>query len=155
MTTHTNPKMAVPPIANTAFTPIFFPFTFDFADPIQKPAAIAANDLILIGTIPAGHVMLYQLSRFAIPQLDSAGSPTGDYSIGTEAVPAALKGSAASETAVALFGEDILIPAAVIGSPTDDTPIYIKAIAASATVPSTGKIVAELAYRAWDSSIDG
>ena len=154
MTTHTNPKQSEAPIANTAGVLLIWPFVFDLADASIRPAAIAQNDLIQIGEIPAGHTLVPVLSRFAIPQIDSNVSPTGDYSIGTAASAAALKGSAASETAAALFGEDILIPATAIGSPTDPTPIYIKAINASATVPSTGKIVAELVYRAWDSALD-
>lgn len=154
MTIYTNPKMGVAPTANTAGVPSVFPFEFDFTNTTYRPATVAALDLIQIAIVPAGHTLLPQLCRFAIPAIDAGGAPTGDYSLGTLAVPAALHASAASETPQALFGEDILVPTAAIGSPTDDTPIYIKAINASQTAPTTGKIVSELAYRAWDSALD-
>jgi hypothetical protein len=108
-------------------------FTFSLAASYATGAA-TDESLIEIGIVPAGQVLVPQLSLLDIPVLDSNGAPTGDYEIGTAAVPAALKASAAAETAVVLFGEDWLRP--VIGSETEDTPILIRVVNVIATLGS-------------------
>lgn len=133
----------------------FNKFFYDFADKAYA-GNLAANDMLCIGVVPAGNVLVPQLSRIDMLQIDTGGAPTGDYSIGTETTADALKASTASETAAAtLFGEDFALATAEVGSKTVDTPIYVKAINASQTTPTTGKIVAHLVTRPWDSAIDG
>lgn len=132
------------------------PFRFDFAGS-YRPATFtsASSDRIKIGEVPAGEVLVPHLCRISIPQLDTAGSPTGDYSLGVDGAPASLRASAPSETAVVLTGEDLLVPATPIGSPDEPTPIYLTAVAAHATVAATGVIAFDQVSRPWDSSIDG
>lgn len=127
---------------------------FDFAVAAQRPASIGIGDMVQVGVVPAGCVLVQHLSRISLPSLDSAGSPTGDYSIGTALVPAALKAAAPAETAVVHTGEDLLA-ATVIGSRDVDTPVYAVFTTAVATVPTTGAIVANLAIRAFDGGFDG
>jgi hypothetical protein len=130
-------------------------FVFDFTKSYAPSTFTnASSDRIQIGEVPAGEVLVPHLCRASIPALDVHGSPTGDYSIGVDGSAAVLKGSAASETAVVLFGEDWLVPATPIGSPDEPTPIYITAVAAHATVNSTGQIVFQQVTRPWDHNLD-
>lgn len=131
-------------------------FVFDLAAS-YKPATFneATDDRIQIGEIPAGEVLVPHLCRIAIPEIDADGSPTGDYLIGTDADPDALKGSAASETPVVLTGEDILVQATPVGSRTAPTPIYVTAAGATATLAETGQFVFDQCTRPWDVTIDG
>ena len=118
-------------------------------------ASLSVADKIQIGVVPAGEKLVPQLCLLKIPALDTDGSPTGDYQVGTATDPDALKGSAASETAVNLFGEDwILTGTADIGSKDEDVPIYITIINASATRAPTGLIVFEQVTRAFDDAND-
>lgn len=155
MSDYSNPNVAdvlpnVPAVGALAFNRS----VFDFADAEYAPSDLNQNDRIQIGVVPAGQALVPHLTRASIPQLET-GSAASDYTIGTAADPDALKGSAASETAVVLFGEDWLVPSAVIGHPTEDTPIYITFITADlAGVPTTGKIVFEPVTRAYRSELD-
>lgn len=157
MTTHANPKVDanlpnVPDVGQIAFNRHVFDIAVGAG---YRPAAIAENDLIQIGVVPAGHVLIPHLSRLSWPALEG-GTPASDYTIGTAASPAILKGSAASETAVVLFGEDWLVPATPIGARDADTPIYAKIItAAFHTIATTGQIVFEPVYRPWRADLDG
>lgn len=126
---------------------------FDFAAS-YAPAAIAQNDLLQIGVVPAGNKLVPHLSRISVPVLDSNGAPTGDYAIGSEDNDDALKASAASETAVILSGEDFTAVTSELGALAEDVPIYIKAVNASATSPVTGKVIADLVIRPFDSAFD-
>lgn len=130
-------------------------FKFDLSASYASGAA-TDETLILLGYVPADCVMVRHLSRFEIPQLDSNGAPTGDFEIGTAADPDALVASAAAETAVVYFGEDIRTDTAtgVIGSKTEDTPIYLRVVNAIATL-GTGTIVSDIAFRAWNTDVDG
>lgn len=128
-------------------------FKFDLAQS-YAPTDLNNGDLIKIGFVPAGCKLVPHLCCIKVPALDSNGSPTGDYTIGTADDPDALKGSAASETAVTLSGEDFVLATADIGAKNVDVAVYIKAVADSATTPATGTVVADLAIRAYDSSID-
>lgn len=130
-------------------------FVFDLAATAYQPPALAQNDLIQIGLVPLGEKLVPHLCRIDVPQLDSNGAPTGDYAIGTLADDDALKGSAASETAVTLFGEDFALATAAVGSASDDTPIYLKAVNASATLPVVGKIVFFAVSRPVRADLDG
>jgi hypothetical protein len=87
-------------------------FTFSLAASYATGAA-TDESLIEIGIVPAGQVLVPQLSLLDIPVLDSNGAPTGDYEIGTAAVPAALK-----------------------ASETEDTPILIRVVNVIATLGS-------------------
>jgi len=131
-------------------------FEFDFANTAYRPSTIAANDLLEIAIVPAGHRSVPHLWRIDMIPIDTDGSPTGDYSIGTSGSAAALKASTASETAAyTMTAEDFALSTAEVGSRTADTSIYVKAINASATAPTTGKIKVWAVYRAWDVAIDG
>lgn len=156
MTTRTPPNtQAAAATATEAGGLTFNKFFYDFADKTYA-GNLAANDLLCIGVVPAGNKLVPHLSRIDMIQIDSGGAPTGDYSIGTADVPDALKASTASETAAAiLFGEDFALATAEVGSKTVDTPIYVKAINASQTTPTIGKIVSHLVTRPWDSASDG
>lgn len=112
------------------------------------------GDLIQVGVVPAGCKLVPHLSALRIPAIDSNGAPTGDYTIGSATTPAALKGSAASETAVTLSGEDFLLASAELGAKAADVPIYVKAVADSATTPTTGSFVADWVIRPYDSAVD-
>lgn len=126
---------------------------FDFAGN-YAPASIAVSDLIQIGVVPAGCKLVPQLSRASIPILDTNGAPTGDYTIGSADDPDALKGSAAAETAVVLFGEDWTAVTGELGAKAEDVPVYITATAAAATAQVAGQIVADLVIRPFDSAVD-
>lgn len=112
------------------------------------------NDLIQVGVVPAGCKLVPHLSSISIPAIDSNGAPTGDYMLGTATDADALKGSAASETAVILSGEDFDQVNGVIGSKTADVPIYVKAVADSATTPTTGSFIANWVIRPFEAGID-
>lgn len=129
------------------------PTRFDFSKS-YRPATIASGDRIQIGVVPAGCKLVEQLSRIAIPSLDSNGAPTGDYSVGVQGAAASLAAAAAAETARTLTVANILVPGN-IGSDEVDTPIYVVFTNNVATVPSTGVIACDLAVRPYDSTIDG
>ncbi|WP_202841965.1 hypothetical protein [Luteimonas saliphila] len=131
-------------------------FTFDFAAS-YAPATFtnASSDRIQVGEVPAGEVLVPHLCRMDIPELDTAGSPTGDYSLGIAGAAASLRASAASETPVVLTGEDFLVPATPIGARDVPTPIYLSAVAAHATIAATGVLVFEQVTRPYDVTIDG
>lgn len=114
----------------------------------------ADESLIVIGYVPADCVLIPHLSRISLPVFDSDGSPTGDVEIGTVADTDALKASFAAETAAAvLTAEDLLYPAAVVGSKTVPTAIVIRVVNVIATL-GTGTIVFEPVYRAWRDDLD-
>lgn len=127
---------------------------FDFSDTSYAPASIASADLIQIGVVPAGCKLIPHLCRISVPTLDSNGSPTGDYTLGSSVDPDALKGSAAAETAVVLSGEDFTATTSELGAKAADVKVYLKAVAAVATAAVTGSIIADLAIRAYDSQVD-
>lgn len=126
----------------------------DLAQSSDFPAAALNADQIQIGIIPAGHVLVPQLTLLQVPQLDTNVSATGKYKIGTDASVAAVAAEQNGGAAVTLFGKDLVLTGTV-GSPTDDTPIYLTLSAAIATQAATGKIVANLAMRAYRQGIDG
>lgn len=155
-TTYTNPA-AERSMSNTdrAGTIVVNPFAFDVANAAYKPASLGIGDKIQIGIVPAGCVLLPHLSLVRIPALDTNGSPTGSASIGTAASAANLKATAVVTSAQTLSGEDFLLSNGPIGSKTVDTPIYLTFTIAVATLQTTGTIYADLACRAWDTTIDG
>lgn len=127
----------------------------DLADRSFIPSNLANGDNIQIGVVPAGCKLVAHACAIQVPILDTSGSPTVKYKIGSVATVAALAaektpGAAASIVAPA----DFAIGATGWGSPTDDTPIYLNLSAAIATQALTGKIVFDVALRAWDSKTD-
>lgn len=127
---------------------------YDFADKTYA-GNLAAGDKLCIGLVPRGQKLVPHLSRIDMIAIDTNGAPTGDYSIGDDTTPTALKGSTASETAAAILsGEDFALATAEIGSNDADTPVYVVVINASATTPTTGKIQSWLVTRPWDSTYD-
>ncbi len=123
---------------------------FDFAVAAYRPAALAANDRILIGIVPAGCKLVNHLSRVSLPALSTG---TGNYSVGITGAAANLAAAAVSNTARVLSGETILQGS--VGSREVDTPIYAVITVASQAVPVTGAIVADLVVRPYDTTIDG
>lgn len=116
------------------------------------PAGLAIGDTVQIGVIPAGMVLVPQLSSLVLPKLDSNASPTGRVSIGTANQAAALLASTAVGTAASLFGAQLL--QASIGSPDTDIPVLLTVTAAFATEVATGKIAFEPVLRAWRDDVD-
>lgn len=155
MSTYKNPAVdqgqAVPCDAGVV---VLNRFEFDLSNTSYAPTDINNGDLIQIGVVPANCKLIPHLSRVSIPALDSNGSPTGDYTVGSTVDADALKGSAASETAVVLSGEDFTVITSDLGTKASDVKVYIAAVADSATTPATGLIVAELAIRAYRSDTD-
>lgn len=154
MTTYTNPATERS-LVNTdsagvlACNPSKFALGASYA-----PSDINTGDLIQIGIVPAGCKLVPHLCRISVPVLDSNGAPTGDYSIGSATDPDALKDTAASETAVVLSGEDFTADTSELGARNVDVPVYIKALADSATTPTTGTIDVDLVIRAYDANVD-
>lgn len=119
----------------------------------------ASGDNIQIGVVPAGCKLVPHLCLLQVPVLDTNAASTVKYKVGTVASVAALVAevtpgnNAASTVASASF----IVGAAGFGSPTDDTPIYLNLSAAVATQPAAGargKVLFDLALRAWDSKFD-
>lgn len=149
--------------ANPKLTPKVTPFAvgalyvdrqvFDLSDLAYKPSALAIGDLIQIGIVPAGCTLVPQLSTASIAILDTAGSPTATYTIGTEASAASLLASKNGNAVVTVAPGGFLNP--TIGSPDTDTPIYAKVTTAAATLATSGKITVNLVLRAYQPEIDG
>ena len=155
MATYRNPAvLAAKAVGTEAGDLVLNREVFDFANTGYKAASIANNDLIQIGVVPAGNKLVPHLCLLQIPILDTNGSPTGDYTLGSANDPDALKGSAAAETAVNLSGEDFILGTADLGAQYDDVPIYLKAVNNFATLQVTGKIVFDVVTRPYDPGVD-
>lgn len=127
----------------------------DLANADQFPTVPASGDSIQIGVVPAGCKLVPQLCTIQVPILDSNGAPTVKYKIGSVATAAALAAEKTPGAAVSVVATtDFIVAAAGFGSPTDDVPIYLNLSAARATATTIGKILADLALRAWDSELD-
>lgn len=153
MTIHKNPasekNVATPQQAGEL---VVQPCKFDFAASYTTDT-LALNDQVLVGVVPAGAVLVQHLSRISLPAFETDGSPTGDYTVGTDADPDALIGTGAAETARVLSGEDFTA-GNVVGDRFNDTPIYAKFSEAVTAVTTTGVITADLVFRAWQEGID-
>lgn len=150
MTQYNNPKMA-PGITAEASGAVYIDRQVtQLADPVSFPHGLQIGDQVQVGIIPAGHVMLPYLSVINIPKIDTNAAATGTYNLGTDATPnlfgAAL--NAGQVKKAALTGLD------VVGDQEVDTPIYITVTAALATQVTTGRIVLDIAMRAWRSETD-
>lgn len=158
MPTYSNPSLApLTPIPSAVGPLIHDRRTFDpaAAAGYRPPSLIIGDDIVLF-TVPAGCVLVPHLCRFAFPVIDSAGSPTGQASIGTTAVPAALRAAQSVGTAVRVdSGEDFLQPAAPIGNPTEPVNVVLRFTAAVATLAASGQIVCDFVTRAYRTDIDG
>jgi hypothetical protein len=122
-------------------------------------SAPASGDNIQIGVVPAGCKLVPHLCLLQVPALDTNAASTVKYKIGSVATAAALAAevtpgnNATSVVPAASF----IVTAAGFGSPTDDTPVYLNLSAAVATQPAAGargKVLFDLALRAWDSVLD-
>lgn len=125
----------------------------DLADRTIFPANVANADQIQIGVVPAGSVLVPHLTAIRVPRLDTNGAATGKFKIGTESVLDAVAAEQNGNAAVTLSGEDLALFGATVGSPTEDTPIFLNASAAVATL-GTGKVILDLALRAWNDVTD-
>lgn len=153
MSTINNPKLVsrITPTANGALY-IDRQIT-DVSDPVQVPAALANGDQLQIGVVPAGSKLVPRLCTLQVPLLDTNVTKTGKFKIGTAGTADALVAEytiAAAVTDLQTNFKDV-----EIGSSTDDTPIYLTLSAALATQATAGKIVFDVALRAWDSEVDG
>lgn len=119
----------------------------------------ASGDNIQIGVVPAGCKLVPHLCLLQVPVLDTNATSTVKYKVGSVATVGALAAevtpgnNATSTVASASF----IVGAAGFGSPTDDVPIYLNLSAAVATQPAAGargKVLFDLALRAWDSKFD-
>lgn len=125
----------------------------DLADRTVFPAAVANADQIQIGVVPAGCVLVPHLTAIRVPKLDANGAPTGKFKIGTESTLDAIATEQNGGAIVTLTAEDLVLFGPTIGSPTEDTPIFLNASAAVATL-GTGKVILDLALRAWNDVVD-
>lgn len=129
--------------------------TTDLSDRSFIPAALLLGDSIQIGVVPAGCKLVAHLCAIQVPIIDTSATPTAKYKIGSVAVPDALAAEKIPGAAVSVVATvDFKIGALGFGSATDDTPVYLTLSAAAATPSLVGKIVADLAFRAWDSKFD-
>lgn len=158
MPTYSNPSLApLTPIPSSVGPLIHDRRTFDLAASAgHRPASLVSGDDIVLFTVPAGCVLVPHLCRFSFPVIDSAGSPTGQASIGTTAVPAALRAAAVVSGAARIdSGEDLLQPTAPIGHPTEPVNVVLRFTANVATLATTGQIVSDFVVRAYRTDIDG
>ena len=125
------------------------------ADRSVVPAAPLLADQIQIGVIPAGCVLVPQLSTVQVARFDTNGTSLGKYKIGTADTIDAIATEQIGAAAVTVRGNALVIGATPIGSPTDDTPIYLTVSVAPATFAGTGAVVLDLVMRAWVDSVDG
>jgi hypothetical protein len=152
MTQYNNPALVAGATPFAAGAVYADPQVLDITDRRTFPAAAALGDQIQIGVVPAGCTLLPHLTRIRIPVLDTGA--TGKYKLGTAANATAVAAELAATAAQTLFGED-LVQTGVVGSATDDTPIYLTVSVAIATQAAAGKIVCDLAFRAYDVDVDG
>lgn len=115
--------------------------------------ALSDGDSLQIGIVPAGCKLLPRKCSLWLPQLDTNGSATGKYKIGTATTADSITDEANASAAV--DDEQPNFKDAEIGSPDVDTPLYITLSAALATQATSGSIVFDLAMRAYDSGVDG
>ena len=150
MTQYNNPKMVAGITAEASGAVYIDRQVTQLADPVSFPHGLQIGDQVQVGIIPAGHVMLPYLSVVNSPKIDTNAAATGTYNLGTDATPnlfgAAINAGQAKKAA--LTGLD------VVGDQEEDTPIYITVTAANATQVATGRIVLDIAMRAWRSETD-
>lgn len=113
---------------------------------------VAIGDTIQVGVVPAGHVLVPELSGFTTDQIDANGTPTGTFSLG-------IAGSAAGLLAATAFGATVTkapgaLLSAAVGSETADVPILLTATAAVATAATTGVFTGKWVLRAFDPAVD-
>lgn len=126
----------------------------DIADPGLGLGTLAVGDSVQVGVVPAGHVLVPELSGISVPQLDTNASATGKVSIGTADDTAVLLAATTVGSAISKGIGDFAADVA-IGDAENDTPIVLVVTAANATQATTGTIVANLVLRAFDAGIDG
>lgn len=129
------------------------PQSVDIADASLALGALAVNDTIQIGVVPAGHVLVPHLSTLSVPVLDSNGTATGKVSIGTTADAASLLAATSVGSAISKGVGTLL--AGAVGSATEDVPILATVTAAMATQATAGTITGQWVLRAYDPAIDG
>lgn len=143
---------------NTFVLDLTNPQVIDAATPASGPAKLTApqvNDLLQIGVVPAGEVLVPQLCNLRVPIIDTNGTPTGSFQLGTAGTANALLGTTTTAAASSQFGEDFTLTTGPIGDDKSDTPIYMKWIAVVATLAVTGKLVFDQVTRPWNSNVDG
>jgi hypothetical protein len=155
MTTYSNAgRLAAVVAASAANSLTVNRFDFNLAGG-ERPTTKVAGDRIKIGVVPPLEKLVPHLCLLIIPQLDSNGAPTGDYSVGSEDDADALKASAPAETAVTLSGEDfILTGTGDIGAEAEEVGIYITLDNTLATLALTGVIKFVQVTRPYDTTYD-
>jgi hypothetical protein len=132
----------------------------NLADTVAVPGPIALGDSIQIGVIPAGAVLVPELTTIQAARIDTGA--TGKATIETTIGSANICVEKAVNAALLLRGSDLkpspvpvepgqTSPVPEIGSTTDDIPIYLTFTAAVATLARSGFIVCDLALRAVQS----
>lgn len=126
---------------------------------IPAGTVFAIGDQLQIGVIPAGAVLLPELSTLNLPIVDTNGAPTAHGSIGTAASATQIAAAQALGAAVTLRGSSLALSAQPgaslgLGSPDTDTPIYLTFTALVATLAPTGQFVLDLALRAFNPDFD-
>ena len=129
-------------------------------DPNLGLAAPAVGDQVQIGLIPAGAVLVPELSTLHLPIFDTNAAPTGAATIGVVGGTSAIAGAQnLSATAKDIRGSALnfsALPngAVPLGDPEVNIPISLTFTGAVATLAAQGQIVLDLAFRAFRSDAD-
>lgn len=159
MSTYNNPSMVAGITPEAAGAIYVDRQVTDLANAAVVPAALAVGDLLQIGVIPAGAVLVPELSTLRLPQIDTGGSGTGAASIGVAGSNAAIAAAQSVTAAKDIRGSGLsfsALPGASVafGDPDDDTPIYLVLTGALVTQAKTGKVVCDFAFRAYVQNLD-
>lgn len=150
MATYNNPKL-VPAVTPLESGSIYVDRqVLDLANASFITAPVAAGDLVQIGLLGAGAVLVPNLAQIQFPTLDA----TATVSVGTEATAAAVMAAEAITAAEVKDGDD-LVQAGTVGELTEPTPIYAVIGGTVGGFATTGKIVFDVAQRAYRSDVDG
>jgi hypothetical protein len=160
MTQHLNPKL------RAGFTPEAAGAVYldrqitNLNDPVEVPAGIANGDQLQIGVIPAGTTLIPELSTLHLAIFDTNVAPTATGTVGTAAGPADIAAvQTLSGAVVNLRGSSLgfsALPGTTppLGSPDTDIPIFITFTHALATQATSGQVVCDLAFRAFNPNLD-
>ncbi|MDN5939266.1 MAG: hypothetical protein L0H83_11465 [Salinisphaera sp.] len=150
MATYNNPKL-VPAVTPLESGGLYIDRQItDLANADFITAAVAAGDLIQIGVIGANAVMVPGIASISFPTLDA----TATMKVGTLADDDAVLASETVTAAEVKDGDDLVLTGTV-GSADEPTPIYLEVGGTVGGFATTGKIVFDVAQRAYRSDVDG
>jgi hypothetical protein len=131
----------------------------DIKDPNLGLLAPAIGDQVQVGLIPAGAVLIPELSTLHLPIFDSDAAATGAATIGLANATAAIGGpqnlyGTAKDIRGSALNFSALPGGTGLGDPEKDLPIYLTFTAAVKTLAAQGTVVLDLAFRAFRSDVD-